>query len=103
MQVVKGMGEEVMLAAAALAKTPVKPGLTAVTKPVELTVATVGSIVDQVKPPTRLVMSLAFGAQSPVVSGGCATVEQAAAVNCCVRVIEVQPATGLTMTEVTAM
>jgi hypothetical protein len=101
MQVVKGTGAEVVVDA--VAKTPVKPGSTAVTKPVEFTVATEGSIVPHVSPPTRLVMSLAFGAQRPVVSGGCATVEQAAALNCCVKVVEVQPVTGLTITEVTAM
>src|SRR5579872_985995 len=89
------------LALATLAKMPVAPGLVPVTRPFGSTVATVPSTVPQVNGPMRLVISRALGAHGPTASWGVAIEEQACAVNCCVWVLEVQPATGSTTTEVT--
>ena len=99
MHVLKGSGADVTLDR--LAKTLVKPGFTAVASPVVSIVATVESTVPQVNGPAWLVMSLALGAQGPVGSGWLVRVEHAWAVNCCLKVVDVQPGTGSTTTDET--
>src|SRR5262249_54057987 len=70
--------------------------------PLVSTAAAVGLVAVQVKAPTWLVISLAFGAHGPDESCGVATAEQACGVNCWVCFIEVHPATGSTNTAETA-
>src|SRR5262249_51997702 len=64
-----------------LAKTPVSPGAFAVATPLVSTEATLELDCAQVMVPTEFVMSLAFGEQGPVASGGLTWFEQACAVN----------------------
>lgn len=94
-QVRKGTGAEVKVLI--LAKTSVNPGLAPVTRPFWSIVPTVGLSVDQAKGWTWFVISLAFGAHGPLVSGGVPNVEQAWGLNCCVSVVEVQPPGGTTV------
>ena len=98
MQVRNGTAAELTLEIDA--NIPVCPGFTAVASPVLSIDATVESNVPQVGGPTWLVISFALGAQGPEES--CEpSVEHACAVNCCCSLLEVQPVTVSTTTELT--